>query len=438
MICATALGNATVVIDHNDSDVATGGFRFSRVPSPGTNSLPSAKFAVVEGEEDSNCAGVDALQGGPLPEDEDQPDRNFFFAAGTPGGILELDMKKVTPIWQVNTYSWHPGSRAPQVYKLYGAKGSATAFKERPPKGADPTNWGWVLIAKVDTRTDYGDEGGQYGVSVQAPSGKLGDYHYLLFVCSATETSDAFGNTFYSRIDILNHPNTQHGTGTSKPPAKPFVVRTPDAKYEITIDSSRAPDMKQWAETKLAPVLVDWYPKIVAFLPSDGYAAPQHFKVIIRPGRGVADTAGTRVNAYVPWLQKETNGQSIGALVHEMVHVVQQYGQAQRNPGATENPGWLVEGMADYVRWYLYEPQSHGADISPNHVARVHYDDAYRPTANFLNWVSEKYDKKLVTELNAVLRQGKYEDTFWTQHTGKTVEQLGDEWKAQLKAAKSP
>jgi hypothetical protein len=27
-------------------------------------------------------------------------------------------------------------------------------------------------------------------------------------------------------------------------------------------------------------------------------------------------------------------------------------------------PGWLVEGIPDYIRWFQYEPQSHGADAS--------------------------------------------------------------------------
>ena len=430
-------GAITVLIDHNENDAAAPGFRFLRVPPPATNNAATgARFTTVAGDVDSNGGGLEALQEGRPPDEEDEPHRNFFFAAGTPGGAIELELKKVTAIWQINTYSWHGGSRAPQLYKIYGATGAEAGFNPRPPEKTDPTVCGWTFIANVDTRPKEGDQGGQYGVSVRDSSGKLGDYRYLLLVCAATETTDDFGNTFYSEIDVLDHPDTGRSSSAAKPREKPFVTRTPDGKYEITIDFSRAPDMKEWAETKLAPVLVEWYPKIVALLPSEGYRAPQHFKVIIRPGRGVADTAGTRVNAYVPWLREEAGGEAVGALVHEMVHIVQQYGEARHNPAARENPGWLVEGMADYVRWYLYEPQSHGADIGPRHVTRVRYDNSYRPTANFLNWVSEKYDKNLVPEINAVLREGNYDDAFWSQHTGKTIEQLGEEWKAHLKVTK--
>ena len=61
------------------------------------------------------------------------------------------------------------------------------------------------------------------------------------------------------------------------------------------------------------------------------------------------------------------------------------------------------------------------------------YDASYRISANFLNWVSVNYDSNIVTELNADLRQRKYTGDFWKRHTGKTVQELGDKWKQQMK-----
>ncbi len=87
------------------------------------------------------------------------------------------------------------------------------------------------------------------------------------------------------------------------------------------------------------------------------------------------------------WLEKEIKGEAIGSLVHEAVHVVQQF-------HSNRNPGWLVEGCADYFRWFKYEPRSHGADIvwMRKHGRKFspHFNDGYRVTANFLDWVSEK------------------------------------------------
>jgi len=117
-------------------------------------------------------------------------------------------------------------------------------------------------------------------------------------------------------------------------------------------------------------------------------------------------------------------------VVHEMVHVVQQYGLARRNnPDAPRTPGWIVEGIADYIRWFLYEPESKGAEITQRNLARARYDANYRITGNFFNWVIDKYDKEIVRKLNAAARQGKYSETLWKDYTSKTVQELGDEWR---------
>jgi hypothetical protein len=145
---------------------------------------------------------------------------------------------------------------------------------------------------------------------------------------------------------------------------------------------------------------------------------------------GVAYTAGTNVVANSEWLSSQIHGEAVGSIVHELVHVVQQYHH--------HAPGWLVEGMADYIRWFKYEPQSHGADIVwMRHRGKSfspHYNDSYRISANFLNWVTEKYDTNIVTEVSAVLRSGDYTEDFWKQKTGKSVEDLGAEWKKEIES----
>ena len=215
----------------------------------------------------------------------------------------------------------------------------------------------------------------------------------------------------------------------------PYVVSTSDGKCEIAIDTSGAPDLKDWADHTLAPVLAEWYLKIVAMLPSEGYTPPTRFTVIIRPGSGVAATSGTRVTANATWLKTQLKGEAIGAILHEMVHVVQQYGRSRRanaDAAATRPPGWLTEGITDYIRWFLYEPQTHGAEITQRNISRAKYDGNYRITANFLNWVIQRYDKDLLRQLNAAIREGKYNEDVWTNYTGKTLQSLGDEWKKGL------
>ena len=149
--------------------------------------------------------------------------------------------------------------------------------------------------------------------------------------------------------------------------AASYVIRSADDYCRITIDTSAAPELSDWATNKLAPVLAEWYPKIVAMLPSKDYSAPRAFRVVIRPGRGVAATRGTKVTANSRWLSGELHREAIGALVHEEVHVIQDYGTDSPsfdNGAHTQPPGWLVEGIPDYIRWFKYEPQSHGADVT--------------------------------------------------------------------------
>jgi hypothetical protein len=436
LTASAARGEIKVVSEHNDGGRANSEFKFRSVPSPSKDDAAAkAKFIIVAGTRDPAGADLDKLTDGKLPTEADQPSENFYFDVATSGGRLQADLGSAIAIKQVNTYSWHPNTRGPQVYKLYGSDGTVTDFNAYPGRGTDPATCGWKLIANVDTRLKDGESGGQYGVSISDDGGPLGNYRYLLFDISRTGTDENFDNTFYSEIDVISGSATE-AAQTASAATPPFVIKSADGVCDITIDTSGATDLKEWAETKLAPVLAEWFPKIVAMLPSEGYTPPTSFSVNIRPGNGVAATGGTRVTANSTWLKRELEREAIGALLHEEIHVIQLYGRRGRGEGGGRRlPGWLVEGIPDYIRWFLYEPQSHGADdvwIKRQNFSRVRYDGSYRQTANFLNWVTEKYDKDIVAKLNAAARAGKYGDEIWKEKSGKTAEELGNEWKAQL------
>ncbi|MDB5291947.1 MAG: hypothetical protein JWL69_3188, partial [Phycisphaerales bacterium] len=437
-VCAVLFASVTcfaevkTVVDYNDKEHATKDFKFKSVPALSkTSAATKAKFSIVDGQRDDMGGDLDKLNDGKLPIEQDQPLENFFFAQNADGGRLGIDLGSVTGIKQVNTYSWHTDTRGPQVYKLYASDGTAKNFDAAPKRDTDPEKAGWKLLATVDTRPKTGDPGGQYGVSTSDSEGSLGKFRYFLFDINKTEGDDPFGNTFYSEIEIVGV--NAAAAAPAEAPAPPAVFHTADGKYEFSIDSSQAPDLKDWADNTLAPVMLKWYPIIVEMLPSDDYTAPVKFTLVIEnPGRGVAATGGTKIMCAAPWFRRNLKGEAVGAVVHEMVHVVQQYGRARRNnPDAVRPPGWLVEAMADYIRWFKYEPQSHGADRVRD-PANAKYDSPYRVGANFLNFVTDKYDKEIVKQLNAAMRQGKYSDELWKKYTGKTADELGQEWKDGL------
>jgi hypothetical protein len=419
-------------------------FKFSSVPLPASNDAASqALFKVVEGERDPNGGELIVLRDGRIPTEQDQPFENFFFRAGADGGRIQIDLGKIISVKQVNTYSWHGSSRGPQVYNLYAADGMADGFNPEPKKITLPESCGWKLMAKVDTRPKEGDGGGQHGVTVQNTDGILGRHRFLLFDIVRTEDRDAFGNTFFSEIDVIDADGPAVVT---VPEAKPITKNfdTEGGKYQFTIDATAAPDLMEWADRELRPVVQEWYPKLIAMLPSDGYAAPTNVTLRFRTDMGgtPASAGGGRVNMNSGWFRRELKREARGSVVHELVHIVQNYGMARRNnPNATRTPGWLVEGIPDYIRWFLYEPETKGADITERNLARAKYDASYRITGNFLNWITAKYDKEIARKLNAAAREGKYTEQLWKDFTGKTVQELGDEWRKEhedrLQAAKA-
>ena len=116
-----------------------------------------------------------------------------------------------------------------------------------------------------------------------------------------------------------------------------------------------------------------------------------------------------------------TEGQWL--LAHELTHVVQSY-----PPGG---PGWLVEGIADYVRLKHFEPKAPRPRVD---LEKASYRDAYKTTAMFLEWAERKHDAKLVVKLNAALRQHKYSREMWREITGKLVDELWADYIAELRA----
>ncbi len=162
------------VVDAKRGDAATSEFKFENVASPSrTDAANRAKFTILSGERDANGGALDRLHDGRLPSGEDEPDANFFFAAGSEGGRILVDLGDAIEIQKINTYSWHTNTRGPQVYKLYVADADNEDFNAdgRRSRRGDPTEAGWKLVAEVDTRPGEGEPGGQYGVSIADATG---------------------------------------------------------------------------------------------------------------------------------------------------------------------------------------------------------------------------------------------------------------------------
>ena len=253
------------------------------------------------------------------------------------------------------------------------------------------------------------------------------------YLCLLTLLSASFGLLAADGQNPSNAERSQDDKSATNKISKTYQAGS--GRYQIVIDTSNAPDLTKWADETLAPVAQEWYPKLVQMLPSEGFEAITNFAIRFREMRRGIPAATSRggVSCNIEWFRQNLKGEAVGAVVHELVHVVQDYGWGGRTNNAnvrrTRTPGWVVEGIPDYIRWFLYEPQSKGAEITARNLGRVKYDTGYRPTGNFLNWVTETYDKGIIAKINAAARQGKYEDSLWQNYTGKTIQALGDEWR---------
>ena len=196
--------DAKVEVEHNVNRTASRNFKFNSIPSPKKDDAAAkATLTLIDGPIDGGSAELTALVDGLLPTNEDDPGANVYFRAGSMGGRFRMDFGSPLEISQVVSYSWHPNSRGPQLYKLYAAEGTEANLDLAPKRGVDPATCGWKFIALVNTIPKQGEDGGQYAASVTDSSGSLGKYRYLMFDCYVTELSDNWGNTFYSEIDVV-------------------------------------------------------------------------------------------------------------------------------------------------------------------------------------------------------------------------------------------
>ncbi len=411
-------------------------FQFERVPLPAINDAAAeAEFTLIGGSADPNGAPISILHNGRVPREPDEPSANFFLAAGTDGGRVLIDLHEVMAVQEVRSYSWHPGSRGPQVYTLYASDGAEDRFAADPGTETDPSEAGWKRLARVDTRVEGTDGGGQHGVAVRREDFEpLGSFRYLLLEIERAGPPP-FGNTFYSEIDVIG-ADGEDLVFVEPPESKIYAFQGPEGRYRYTVDATQAPDLTDWVHEKMMPMVKEWYPKLVAMLPSEGFTARDDVVLEFRSGINVpAYAGGNRVTLNVEWFRRELEREALGCVVHELVHIVQDYGHGRRNnPNATRNPGWIVEGIPDYIRWFLYEPEVRGAEITARNIGNARYDASYRISANFLNWVVNERYPELIPELNAAAREGRYSEDLWVEWTGKSVSELGDAWMEHHRA----
>jgi len=165
------------------------------------------------------------------------------------------------------------------------------------------------------------------------------------------------------------------------------------------------------------------YPAIVErFNPS----APTSVGMTFVPTLAVpAEASGANVVYDESWFAEFPNDTDI--VVHESMHVVQ-------NGYSGEQPLWIIEGMADYVRhiYGLHNAEA-GWALPESPAPGTHYTDRYRVTAAFFVWIDDNYRQgqlPVADALDDVLRQGAYSSQTFVDLTGRDVDTLWAEYVA--------
>ncbi|MBI1390752.1 MAG: hypothetical protein GC154_20160 [bacterium] len=194
--------------------------------------------------------------------------------------------------------------------------------------------------------------------------------------------------------------------------------------FGVTLDVSQAPELEDWGN-EAKQLIEDWYGRICNLIPTKDFSVPKRIRLRFRSeGGGVAETGGTRISVFSGWVKQHPD--DIGLVFHELVHVVQHY--------THRAPGWLTEGIADYLRWAIFEGKPQ--DWFPYSDKPDGYRDSYRVTGGFFLWLETDRAPGIVKKLNTALRLGNYPgEEFFERETGMSVRDLWAEYLKERKTA---
>ncbi|MFD2743757.1 basic secretory protein-like protein [Sphingobacterium populi] len=183
------------------------------------------------------------------------------------------------------------------------------------------------------------------------------------------------------------------------------------------------PDFDAAQQKRLIDVFFTNYPKLVKdFNPN---SLKEVYITIDTTYDGVAYAHNGKIVIAQAWMEKMP--EDIDVVTHEVMHIVQAY-------PARSGPGWLVEGIADYVR-YKYGVNNEAGNWSlPALKDDHHYKSSYRISARFLDWIENNKKKGTVKKLDAAMREKTYTPEIWTNLTGMELDALWDAYVAANKA----
>jgi hypothetical protein len=213
------------------------------------------------------------------------------------------------------------------------------------------------------------------------------------------------------------------------------------------VDASCPADMRDYA-IATNDLFAVWVPKINEILYGADHKPPfEDILIVFEPGiRVPAFASRNQIHADCAYI-KVMKDDYRGMLVHEVTHVVQSY------PTGQTGAGWVVEGIADYIRHKYFEKdisatlrldgegrlygygdaEPYFQSLQKNHVdlSDKGYLKSYTVASTFLFWLESNKNPRIVRELNLALSQDRYSPERFQQLCGTPLDAL---WAEFVKA----
>lgn len=168
---------------------------------------------------------------------------------------------------------------------------------------------------------------------------------------------------------------------------------------------------------RLTTLFYECYPKLLKRFEHPRRKAPRTIRLTFDPVLEIpAHCSGDHVTVSVKWLK--AHPEDIGLLTHELTHAVQAYPESE--------PGWLVEGIADFARHLDGPAKQPGWSLPTKFAAGDSYTTGYGTTARFLVWL-EKRHPGVVGTLHRRLQDREFQLEDFQAETGHSVDEL---WKS--------
>ena len=188
----------------------------------------------------------------------------------------------------------------------------------------------------------------------------------------------------------------------------------------VHLKVSQVPQLENWG-FHAKELIKLWSPRISRILDIEDY--PHNIDLTIQKSdEGIAFADSNAITVSSHWIEKYP--EDIGLIVHEAAHLVQLYPEFE--------PGWVTEGIADYIRWHLYEKKL--LEWFPIGEDEKGYEAAYRITGGFFLWITIHKNADFIKILNTSMKNGEYEEAIFFQYTGKDLDVLWQEYIQYRKA----